>query len=528
MKLVLMLLLVGWSAAACNPKSETGLEVRDDVGIRDFFTLRSIDGSLQTRDVMPEPKPREAITGDDYFQLKLEQIYIGDVLDRDVGNLAIIAGVDGIIPKGVVCEELSTEELGFELPQRQTSSVEMRSGCMYKTVLSVNPVFKDSNITIQSAFITPPFRMGKKPIKLHFVIGQLNDVEIARQLLKWGQEQLSNLSEWGLEEIEFNKWQSKLVNIGFTLANYLLDYMEKPDYVFEFQTDFVPIESVRGVNTPQNLFMGGDFIIVGFPKSGNTSALQAVDQLVFNSGSLMWKKDNSPYKQGPYIVFKVVRQSRYPQNLPVNLGAIDRGIERDRDPFALGKAAKNIILDLQDAVMLNETEGRYLRDLVEWYVDVRALSVKLKALVKNIKGTTVKVETEDYDAEVLALPAELQNGVATYGYLLQIESIFERANSRIYDYYGTNPGINEDECRIMTGVLRDMADAYRDISKPFRLGFERVLDARSAIDHIPVASRTPQQVAEFKAVHGFIGIVGELYDRAAELPTIPECPNMRQ
>ncbi|MDX9724612.1 MAG: hypothetical protein RBU37_27940, partial [Myxococcota bacterium] len=56
-----LLLLLTLASCSASPTS-----------VRALYTLRSVDGHLQTRDIAPDPKPREAITGDDYFQIKLE------------------------------------------------------------------------------------------------------------------------------------------------------------------------------------------------------------------------------------------------------------------------------------------------------------------------------------------------------------------------------------------------------------------------------------------------------------------------
>jgi hypothetical protein len=77
------------------------------------------DGSVGLRDLPPTPRPRESITTDDYFGIKLEHIYAGGMLGRNVGNLAIIAQIAGIIPDGVRCEELSTDALGFQPSDQQ-------------------------------------------------------------------------------------------------------------------------------------------------------------------------------------------------------------------------------------------------------------------------------------------------------------------------------------------------------------------------------------------------------------------------
>ena len=60
-------------------------------------------------------------------------------------------------------------------------------------------------------------------------------------------------------------------------------------------------------------------------------ALVAGRDLVYNSGRLYHRDTGSEYREGPYIIFKVVRQSRYPGELPINLARMNREIERGHD-----------------------------------------------------------------------------------------------------------------------------------------------------------------------------------------------------
>jgi len=521
---------------ACNPSPGSGTVVRDGVGIRDFYTMRSVDGKLGTRDVRPEPRPREAITGDDYFQIKLETIYIGEALGRDVGNLTIVSQIEGILPANVQCKELDVSDIGFDIHQRERSSHDSSVKCAYKHVLSINPVFRNGHLTVDSAFITPPFRMGKKNVGLRFIIGQLNDVELARTLLKWGQEQLNNLSEWGLAEIELNKWQSKLVDIGFTVANYILDYAAKPDYVFEFQTDFVPIEAVSGVADPQNLFMGGDFVIVGFTSAaekkmgtpdpltgeptGRAGALMMSEKLVFDSGRLYWKDSKAEYIESPYLVFKVVRQSRYPAPLPVALTKIGREVERGKAPADVTKLARGIILDLQDGSMLNETEGRYLLDLFGWFAEAREVDVAMNNLLRGEQKAKEKWALQLQEAPV-ALAVEL----AALQDLANVQRLVKQLETRLYGNYARSPGITQAECVILRDVTQKMGDSFNMLKPKVQVAFEDLQIARSRLQQ--QAQRSPEDERRLQSMMDAELWADRIFKELEAGLDEPKCPGLR-
>lgn len=528
-QLLLLTLALGLAAAlattACNPKPATGVKVAEGVGIRDFTTVRSVDGTVQTRDVLPEPRPREAITGDDYFRLKLEHMYIGEELGREVGNVAVITQIDGVLPKQVKCSELDVKtELGMDLDTRERNNIAQLDKCAYKHVVAINPVFRNGHVAFDSAYISPPFRMGREPVELRFMISQLNDVELARMLLSWGQEQLNNLSSWGLEELDLTQWQAKLVDIGFTVANYILDYAAKPDYVFDFQTAFVPIETVGGVTTPQNLFMGGDFVIAALPPrerdgEGNAGALWMTDHLIFDSGRLYHRDSREEYREAAYIVFKVERQSRFPGELPVALEQISRSLERGRSADEVATMARNIVLDLQDARVLNETEGAYLKDMVGWFAEARSAEGRLKKALDGQRSEpgSVPVQLREVGA-ALAPDLALVDEVARSGRLMQ-------DLARIYDNYSRSPGMMQAECIVIRNVTQGIADSYGRLRPTLMRAYEDLQMQRNALDR--KAKRSAPEDERLQAMLDAESWLARQLDGLPEQLAAPQCPALR-
>jgi hypothetical protein len=493
-----------------------------DEGIHDYYTVRSTDdGRVTVRDIAPEPRPQEAITGDDYFQIKLEHIFVGDTLGRDIGNMAIITQLEGVVPQGVSCHELDISDLEFDLNQRERANV-ATPGCAYKHVISINPVFNDAHVTFDSAFITPPFRMGMQPIGLRFIIAQLNDTELARDILDWGEAQVNNLSELGLGEI--SQWQSQVVDIGFTVANYILDYASQPTYLFEFETDFIPVETVGGVSTPQNLFMGGDFVIVGFPRDGAApaGALAAADQLLYSSGRLYWRDSNVEFRQGPYIVFKVVRQSRFPAELPVNLAQMARNIERGYSADEIQDMMRTAVLDLQDDRVLNETEGRYLLDLFDWYATARGVHDLLEDAAFN--GT--RSEPENWPMQMRDVPMTIGPDLALLQQLSQAATSLSRLQERIYDNYETHPGIWQSECIALRSMTQTLSDAYGELRPAVWTSFEDLQLARMALQRD--GDRTDREEDRLEALESAEVWAQRAFEDAPEDLVEPQCPGLRR
>ena len=128
--------------------------------IQGYSTLRSVDGELGSRDLLPEPRPQEAITGDDYYAIKLEQVFVGDELGEAPGEVAIITQIEGALPEGVRCDELDLAGLDVDLSSRERSNVQQSQRCAFKHLVAIETVQARSAIPFESAIITPPFKMG--------------------------------------------------------------------------------------------------------------------------------------------------------------------------------------------------------------------------------------------------------------------------------------------------------------------------------------------------------------------------------
>ena len=146
--------------------------------------------------------------------------------------------------------------------------------------------------------------------------------------------------------------------------------------MLEFSTDFVPVETVDG-SVPQNLLMNADFVLVGVPDDTSelpSSVLQAAEQLVFRDGRLLWRDGGDEYRESPYVVFKVVRFSRYPGPLPLDLTELARELRRtDRHDELAGRGLDLVDLLQRDGT-LNETEGAFLRRSVTWLSEAALLA----------------------------------------------------------------------------------------------------------------------------------------------------------
>ena len=513
--------LVLLGATACNPKADSGTNVMPGVGIRDYFTLRALqDGSVNTRDLAPTPRPREAITSDDYFGIKLEHIYAGNMLGRGVGNLAIIAQIGGIIPDGQSCQELTDVEakLGFKPSAQQISSRHASQECQFKSVVQVNPVFRDAHATFDSAFITPPFRTGNDPLRLQFTIAQLNDAELAKKIVDWSKKRLEEAQS--ADVFKVNELQKEMINIGFTAVNYLLDYAAEPTYVFEMTTDFIPVETVEG-GQPQSLLMGGNFVLVGMTDNPRVpgGALAAKGKLIYKSGRLYWKDTQDEYRESPYVVFNVVRFSRYPTNLPVNLARVQRQVRRGESPDDIVRGAKSTVLDLQDARMLNETEGTMMLDTFDWY----ARATRLATTFDGEGAAQAPAPLLQGLAQVNAPAAASLAGLVE---LNDTAKLVTRLQDRLFANYGQTPGFRQDECITIRSMTQALAEGYKDRRPGLKTAFENLQIRRGALQR--QTSRTAAQNAELDAMIQLEPTLQEMVTKLPEVLPEPACPQLRQ
>ena len=471
---------------------------RDDVVVRgtsiaDVYTARTTpNGDVTTRDMAPSPRPREAITSDDYFAIKLEDIYAHGLFERaregrapEYGNIALVAELNGIVPPDLDCALIPEADLEFSLGGAEVSNARSPGSCAYKTVVAINPVFNDAHATLSSAFITPPFRPNNAPVEFRFIMAELRDTELAQKIVDW----VSDMTGVGPEENP-RTWQQRLINVGFSAVHWLLDRAAKPTYLLEFSTDFVPVETVEGA-VPQNLLMNADFVLIGVPSDREdtpSSVVQASESLMFRDGRLLWREGGDEYRESPYVVFKVVRFSRYPGPLPVDLTDLARDLRRPSEGRdVLRDEALDALDGLQREGTLNETEGAFLRYAVDWLAST-------SSLLEIAEGGVAPIPLG-----LSELPPAYAQELAFLDVLEELEGATETLEQTIYEEFGQTPGLRQGECiafRDLQGRVSRAFDAARpDVVTAFEsLQIRRAQLARQG------DRRTASQEDEFDAL----------------------------
>lgn len=498
---------------------------RDDVVVRatsiaDVYTARTTPaGELTTRDLAPSPRPREAITSDDYFAIKLEDIYAHGLFERaregrapEYGNIALVAEVGGIVPPDLDCSLVPEAELEFSLGSSESSNARTPGNCAFKTVVAINPVFNDAHANLSSAFITPPFRSNNQPLEFRFIMAELRDTELAQKIVDW----VSDMTGIGPEE-NARTWQQRLINAGFSAVHWLLDRASKPTYLLEFSTDFVPVETVEGA-VPQNLLMNADFVLVGVPRDTETtpsSVIQASEQLIFRDGRLLWREGGDEYRESPYVVFKVVRFSRYPGPLPLDLTELARELRRSDIRRDQRERGLDLVDDLQREGTLNETEGAFLRRAVTWLADTAELIESAEEGVDRVP------------LALSALPVAYAAELAPIEVLEELHDAVEQLQGSIYEDFGQTPGIRQGECVAFRDLNQRAARAFEEVRPDVVTAFESLQIRRSQLARAR-DSRTPEQSAEFDAI---MSVEALLDGRLRDLPETlaePSCPGMRE
>jgi hypothetical protein len=308
------------------------------------------------------------------------------------------------------------------------------------------------------------------------------------------------------------------VNIGVSAVNWLLDAAAEPTQVFDMTTDFVAVETVQDSTVPQNLLIAGDFIIVGAREGGTLiSAMVAAEQLYFNSGRLYWTESNEEYRDAAYMVFKIVRFSRYPGALPFSLEAINREVRDGASPEQLVSDAQRTLLELQEATMLNETEGDLLYNLLDWYANTASVAQRL--------------EEGDYGADDIPL-AWSEAPPALIAELLPLEDLSSAADSmrtledRLFANYGSTPGFRQAECVAIRSLTQGLADRYRAARPDVVTAFENLQLARLALQRDN--ARTPEEESQFNVLRQIEPSIVEMVNRLPETLPEPTCPSLRE
>ena len=492
----------------------TGCAYTNTNSIRDYMTLRTLDGQqLQGRDVAPNPMPREAIRSDDYFGIKLEHIFLGPAENQAARNIGLIAEVSGIVPEGINCNELPASEISIDLPAQRTSNALTSTGCAYKTVVDLQTNFNGTHITYDSTFITPVFRTSNEPLSFRFLMVNIRDVALAQRIAQWAGETIEGVM--GRIGGGINPIAREVVSVGISAVNMLLDMAAEPTYVFQMTTDFVTAESVSDTTTPQNLLVAGDYIIVG-TREGTPllSSMVATEQLYFNSGRLYWTEGNAEYRDAAYMVFKVVRFSRYPGTLPISLEEISREVRRGNSAGPIVSDAQRTILDLQELSILNETEGDLLRVVLDWYSDAAMADNALSAAADARPPMQIDYTTAFTDGTLAVDP------------LLDTADLARRLQERVYDGYGATLGFRQSECIALGAMTRSLAEHYATVRGPVVRAFEDMQIRRVQLQRM--ASRTPAQQAEFDALVDLEPLLAERLGGLPESLPEPVCPGLRE
>jgi hypothetical protein len=501
-----LLLPVAFSLAACG--------YTNAYSIRDYMTMRTVDGqALSGRDIAPSPMPREAIRSDDYFGIKLEHIFLGPSDDQRARNIGLIAEVSGIVPDGINCDELPMSEIDIDLPAQRTDNALKSNECSYRTIVDLKTNFNGSHLTYDSTFITPVFRTANEPLSFRFLMVNIRDMALARRIADWALGQVDGLMNRLGGAV--NPIAREIVSVGVSAVNLILDMAAEPTYVFQMTTDFVAAESVADTTTPQNLLVAGDYIIVGVREGGTLlSAMVAAEELYFNSGRLYWTADDSEYRDAAYMVFKVVRFSRYPGQLPISLEEISRASRRGDDATPLVRDAQQRIVDLQELSILNETEGDLLRVVLDWYGDAARTDAALQAAADARPPMQIDYTTAFTDGTLALDP------------LLDAHDLTRRLQERVYDGYGASLGFRQSECIALGAMSRSLAEEYATVRAPVVRAFEEMQIRRVQLQRS--TARSAEQQAEFDAIVSLEPLVAE---RIGSLPdSLPEpvCPGLRE
>jgi hypothetical protein len=280
------------------------------------------------------------------------------------------------------------------------------------------------------------------------------------------------------------------------------------------------VETVEG-GQPQSLLMGGNFVLVGMTDNPRVpgGALAAKGKLIYKSGRLYWKDTQDEYRESPYVVFNVVRFSRYPTDLPVNLARVQRQVRRGESPDDIVRGAKSTVLDLQDSRMLNETEGTMMLDTFDWY----ARATRLAAQFDGEGAAQATAPLLQGLAQVNAPAAASLAGLVE---LNDTSKLVTRLQDRLFANYGQTPGFRQDECITIRTMTQALAEGYKERRPSLKTAFENLQIRRGALQR--QASRTAAQNAELDAMVQLEPTLQEMVTKLPEVLPEPACPQLRQ
>jgi hypothetical protein len=219
------------------------------------------------------------------------------------------------------------------------------------------------------------------------------------------------------------------------------------------------------------------------------------------------------------VVFNVVRFSRYPTDLPVNLARVQRQVRRGESPDDIVRGAKSTVLDLQDSRMLNETEGTMMLDTFDWY----ARATRLAAQFDGEGAAQATAPLLQGLAQVNAPAAASLAGLVE---LNDTSKLVTRLQDRLFANYGQTPGFRQDECITIRTMTQALAEGYKERRPSLKTAFENLQIRRAALQR--QASRTPAQNAELDAMIQLEPTLQEMVTKLPEVLPEPACPQLRQ
>ena len=228
------------------------------------------------------------------------------------------------------------------------------------------------------------------------------------------------------------------------------------------------------------------------------------------------------YRDGPYIVFKVVRESRFPAELPVSLARYSREIERGRPPQEIADLARNSILDLQDLRVINETEGRYLLDLFEWFSGARDIEAELEEAADD--GT--RPEPEQWPMQMRSVSMTVGPDLSLLQLLTRAKTALDRLDERIYQNYSRSPGMWQAECVALRDVTQGLADAYQHLRPLSQQAFEDLQLERFELNR--QTDRSEEEDEQLETLQATEVWAQRLIEELPEELDEPRCPALRR
>jgi hypothetical protein len=150
-----------------------------------------------------------------------------------------------------------------------------------------------------------------------------------------------------------------------------------------------------------------------------------------------------------------------PQASPFELADFSRSVQRGREPQSLRRDWRSAVFELQDARILNDTEGGYILDMLEWFADAYELWARL--------DESIEVPASDRPAALDGLPVDLEEAARVI-HLRAIAQTFDDLE-HFYQRYGQTPGMTQSECVHIERLVDDLGRTFEEIEPDARITF---------------------------------------------------------